>query len=1506
MNVRNLSQPCAASWFVNTLAKFWGKLGASSLAALALFLCFPGQALAGTLTWTGGYSGANGAIWSNAANWGGVSYADNSDIVMSGTVRPKTYLGADRTVDSLTFASGADSFNIALSSEETAVPGNAADLIFSATNTGILIPVGCVNAQTIGRELDTGNVVLQGALTVALNGKGPLYILQPVTGSYGITKSGVGSLFLLGANTYSGVTTVNKGKMVVSTQGTGGGEFKINDGGSLFIDRDTPYPVHLTADPNMAMEKLTLGSTAGAKFGVVLRDGNSTVPVVTAETLTLKGLNTVAVEGDHFSLGQFPLIKYTVKTGTGTISATPASLPEGVVGTIVTNTANSSIDLLVTALPKDYGHAIPGAQTSMRIDGADDYRNNPDSFPGCKAGNSLMMQYAPASQHLFNTVSAIQVTPYNNPDPYPPGHFMNFIDAAEARGYNVAQAWVFREDWKHRPVGAGEYPEEWRVLSTSELTNIRNMLANSKRRSKNMKIIQLLGGGGSAGWFTYSDDLRNHLLEFDGLGIELHVGDSDNPNENVSAIRRNLLEEMADISKWAVDNGKVALTFMGGSEGSYSVLGATQHTYVTLWKEMQRLGVDYRGPSMSYIRQGAHSDDAGSYAGTHVPESDPDSLAYQQNWVNRALKQTSLFVTRSGNFAMPANTTAQIPFVGGKVEQDSIIYGATSSNTALVPDTNMSVSGYGFSHSLSVTPTPGQSGTTTITLSASDGIDTVVSSFLLTVTPPSIVNATTAGSVFSATTWGGVLPLDGDTQTWRTTKALNLSGSPDGLTFLGGTLELATGGSLFPGLPTADLNLGNLIMNGGKIGTGNNGAFTLIVSGGNTVFLNSGTIQSGTGDPSSPGSIRNIIFGGGGANLAGSGTIHITSQDDDFTSEVDFGASQTQGFTGVFSVHDGGALRLPHVLQEKASFGLILSGSAKYRNSADVALTSLVIDGENIAPGIYTRDDFTPAQRVYFSSSVGTITVGPYNSCPSISRVASLTIDEDTSTGLLPFTVGDMESAPGALTVTKASSDTTLVPLSRIVLSGTGASRTVKVTPALNRSGTALITLTVNDGNSTALTTFRLTVNEINDPPTISSVGDVVTNEDIATAAIPFTVGDLETPDSLVVTRSSSNLALIPVANIVLSGSGSDRTVTVTPAPNKFGTATITITVSDGALSASETFTVTVNAQPTISSITQKNTPEDTPKEVSFTIGDVETPADSLVLSGNSSNTALVSNTNLVFAGSGTSRTVTITPIPNQSGTTTITLTVTDEAGVARNEAFLLTVTAVNDPPTISSIANQFTPTGTPTAPLAFTVGDEETAASSLVVTGSASDSILLPSIALSGSGAARTVVVTPKANTLGSATVTLTVTDGTLSRSTSFLLTITGTPQETWRFAHFGTTAADGTGGDSANPDGDAWNNTQEYVIGGNPLVAGDTPLLTAAVSGTNLALSFTMKPATGSGYAGLTRYYDLETSTEPDSPSSWTPVSGQSNLSGTGPVVVTQPLSSPRCFYRLKVRLQ
>ncbi|WP_202920821.1 IPT/TIG domain-containing protein [Urbifossiella limnaea] len=108
----------------------------------------------------------------------------------------------------------------------------------------------------------------------------------------------------------------------------------------------------------------------------------------------------------------------------------------------------------------------------------------------------------------------------------------------------------------------------------------------------------------------------------------------------------------------------------------------------------------------------------------------------------------------------------------------------------------------------------------------------------------------------------------------------------------------------------------------------------------------------------------------------------------------------------------------------------------------------------------------------------------PANTPPTVGDVATQTVSAGGSTGPLPFAVADAETAVGSLGVTAASSNTTLVPSSGLMLGGSGGSRTITVTPAAGQTGTATITLTVTDaGGLTATDTFTLTVTSPPPPP---------------------------------------------------------------------------------------------------------------------------------------------------------------------------------------------------------------------------------------------------------------------------------------------------------------------------------------------------------------------------------------------------------------------------------------
>ncbi len=343
-------------------------------------------------------------------------------------------------------------------------------------------------------------------------------------------------------------------------------------------------------------------------------------------------------------------------------------------------------------------------------------------------------------------------------------------------------------------------------------------------------------------------------------------------------------------------------------------------------------------------------------------------------------------------------------------------------------------------------------------------------------------------------------------------------------------------------------------------------------------------------------------------------------------------------------------------------------------------------------------------------------------------------------------------------------------------------------------------------GDSGYTNIANATTTATNSLPTISDISNQTIDQDANTGALNFTIGDAETAvGSLTLSGTSSNTSLVPNGNIVFGGSGASRTVTVTPQAGATGTTTITVTVNDGTDTSNDTFTVTVNAvgggnnAPTISDISNQTIDEDSNTgALNFTVGDAETAAGSLTLSGTSSNTSLVPNGNIVFGGSGASRTVTVTPLPDTDGTATITITVNDGTDDT-SDTFTLTVTDTDAPPsggggsggggsggggapienrvpTITEIENITILQDTSTGDLGFTIWDAETASKELILTATSSNEVLVPqqNMVFSGISSNRKIHVTPAPGESGSATISVTVSDGEDSVAETFLLTVT------------------------------------------------------------------------------------------------------------------------------------
>ena len=187
-----------------------------------------------------------------------------------------------------------------------------------------------------------------------------------------------------------------------------------------------------------------------------------------------------------------------------------------------------------------------------------------------------------------------------------------------------------------------------------------------------------------------------------------------------------------------------------------------------------------------------------------------------------------------------------------------------------------------------------------------------------------------------------------------------------------------------------------------------------------------------------------------------------------------------------------------------------------------------------------------------------------YNTPPTIEAIADVVSNEDEAVAEIALVGDDKETIKSMLRYSVVATNADLVAPDGLVLRKTVSRRYLEITPLENAFGETDITVTVNDGIEEVSTTFNLTVNAVNDPPTISAVEPIEINED-QTVSFTVTLTDIDTaPEELKITGNAANAALLPSDNITSTGEGLSRTVTLTPGANMGGKTKVTLSVNDG------------------------------------------------------------------------------------------------------------------------------------------------------------------------------------------------------------------------------------------------------------------------------------------------------------------------------------------------------
>jgi hypothetical protein len=328
----------------------------------------------------------------------------------------------------------------------------------------------------------------------------------------------------------------------------------------------------------------------------------------------------------------------------------------------------------------------------------------------------------------------------------------------------------------------------------------------------------------------------------------------------------------------------------------------------------------------------------------------------------------------------------------------------------------------------------------------------------------------------------------------------------------------------------------------------------------------------------------------------------------------------------------------------------------------------------------------------------------------------------------------------------------------------------VSFTPVLNYNGACYIKISFNNGGATVDDEFLLTVTAVNDLPLITHSCSSSLNQGMALACTVLATD----PDGPAVTYSLAGGNTCAWANV--NGSG---VFSGTPNDNQVGACDLKFKANDGiADSAIESVAFTVNNVVPTLSISPMGISEDS----------VLTMTNALVQSNEetfgtysliSSSAPACTSVGVISGINATTGEFTFAPNANYNGFCYINVKFDDgNAGGFAFSEFMVTVSPVNDAPTISPIANQTTAVNTPLNGLAMSLADVDSVVScnGTYLTATSSNAPLLPpaSITFSGAWPNCTISMSPTVGITGATLVTVTVSDGSLNANTSFNFTVT------------------------------------------------------------------------------------------------------------------------------------
>jgi hypothetical protein len=309
-----------------------------------------------------------------------------------------------------------------------------------------------------------------------------------------------------------------------------------------------------------------------------------------------------------------------------------------------------------------------------------------------------------------------------------------------------------------------------------------------------------------------------------------------------------------------------------------------------------------------------------------------------------------------------------------------------------------------------------------------------------------------------------------------------------------------------------------------------------------------------------------------------------------------------------------------------------------------------------------------------------------------------------------------------------------------------------------------------------------------NTPPTITSISNVSILEDASEQTVNMSGigdGDALSDQTLTITATSSNTNLIPNPAVNYTSGEATGQLTFIPVSDSSGTAVVTVRVEDDGgtenggidtvIISFDVAVTAVNDVPTIANITDTEAILEDAGEQTINLSGIGTGAanedQTITITATSSDISIIPDPTVVYTSPNAEGTLSYTPVANANGTATITVTVHDDGGTDNDgidtaaASFTVAVTAINDPPVMAGVANQYVDEDDYIAVLL--VADDVDAGDDLEYFAYADTSAVMTSID------GHVLFLEPIQDWNGTATITAGVSDGEYSDSTTFSLTV-------------------------------------------------------------------------------------------------------------------------------------